>query len=190
MRGEETLCIGLLRTAGLAPGGTLLNVGSHWKLVRVDERGRIAWSVTSLGGEMAHALSRETILASAVAGGPITALDPVRFREGMAEARRSGLPRALFCVRLLQLAGDTGPDGRMSFLLGALVAADADGLQAQGLLPPGCAVAISGDEKVGGAWSVALRERGHPVRSLAPDDVEAAFLAGLRAVLESLGRRE
>jgi 2-dehydro-3-deoxygalactonokinase len=190
LRGEETLCLGLLRSGALVPGGTLLNVGSHWKLIRIDDEGRIAWSVTSLGGEMGHALSKETILASAVPAGPLVTLDPARLQEGMAEARRSGLPRALFCVRLLQLADAAGPEGRMSFLIGALVAADLDGWRAQGRLTPGTRVTISGDEKVGGAWSVALAELSHPVRRLSAAEVETALVAGLRAILDTRANRD
>ncbi|HVR69196.1 MAG TPA: 2-dehydro-3-deoxygalactonokinase, partial [Vicinamibacteria bacterium] len=36
MRGEETLCVGLLERGLLARGDALLNLGSHWKLVRTD----------------------------------------------------------------------------------------------------------------------------------------------------------
>ena len=109
MRGEETLAIGLLRRGHLAPGGALLNVGSHWKLIRIDDAGRVAGSVTSLAGEMMHAVRSETILASSLPSGPPAEPDVPLLLEGMDEVRRSGLARALFCVRLLDLAGTTTP---------------------------------------------------------------------------------
>jgi 2-dehydro-3-deoxygalactonokinase len=187
MRGEETLCVGLLGRGHLAAGGALLNVGSHWKLIQIDAQARVAWSVTSLTGEMVQAVRSETILASAIPPGPLTEPDVPRLFEGIAEARRSGLPRALFCVRLLELSG-VPPRERLSFLVGAFIGADLDRLQTNGLLTPGTAVTITGGDKVGGAWSLALAELGFAVRSLPADEVEAAFVAGLRAIVESRAR--
>ena len=190
MRGEETLGVGLLRQSLLAAGGALLNVGSHWKLLRIDAAGRIAWSVTSLAGEMMHAARSDTVLASAVPDGPVPELDIAPVQDGMAEARRSGLARALFCVRLLQIGHSAGPEGRLSFLLGAFVGADLDRLEANGFLTAGEPLVVSGDEKVGGAWTVALQSRGYPVRSLSAAEVEAAFLAGLSAILDAREERD
>ncbi|HUG54799.1 MAG TPA: 2-dehydro-3-deoxygalactonokinase [Vicinamibacteria bacterium] len=185
MRGEETLCLGLLRQGRLERGGLLLNVGSHWKLIRVDEEGRVAWSLTSLSGEMMQAVRTQTVLASAVPEGTASAVDPHWVREGLAEARRAGLARALFCVRLLEIAGESSAAARHAFLLGAFIGADLDRLQATSALPPGAPISVAGDEKTGGAWSAALSEADHPVRRLSAEDVEAGFLSGLRAVAEA-----
>jgi 2-dehydro-3-deoxygalactonokinase len=190
MRGEETLALGLLRQRLLAAGGALFNVGSHWKLVRIDAAGRIAWSVTSLAGEMVHAVRTDTILASAVPDGPVPELDVARVQDGMAEARRSGLARALFCVRLLQIADSARPEGRLSFLLGAFVGADLDRLEANGFLTAGEPLVVSGDEKVGGVWTVAMQSRGYPVRRLSADEVESAFVAGVSAILDARDQRD
>jgi 2-dehydro-3-deoxygalactonokinase len=185
MRGEETLCAGLLRRERLHAGGALLNLGSHWKLVRLDERGRVAWSITSLSGEMMHAVRTQTILASGLPDGAPAAIDGAAFRDGMDEALRSGLPRALFCLRLLELFGARGPEERLSFLIGAFVATDFAQLRANGALPAGTPVAICGGEKIGGAWTLALEGEGYPVRVQSPGDVEGGLLAGLQAVAEA-----
>jgi 2-dehydro-3-deoxygalactonokinase len=183
MRGEETLCLGLLRQGRIVAGGALLNVGSHWKLIRIDEHGRVAGSVTSLAGELIQAVRHETILASALPAGPIKDPDVPRLLEGLQEARRSGLARALFCVRLLQLSGATTPDQRLSFLLGAFIGADLERLQANGWLPAGTPVTVTGGEKAGGAWNIALDQAGCPARSVPAADVESAFVAGLQAIV-------
>jgi 2-dehydro-3-deoxygalactonokinase len=188
MRGEETLAIGLLGQGQLAPGSALLNVGSHWKLIRLDEAGRVAGSVTSLAGETMQAVRAETILASALPPGPLAAPDVRLLLDGMDEARASGLARALFCVRLLDLAGATTPEGRLSFLVGAFIGADLAGLQARGLLAPAVPVAIAGDEKTGGAWRIALEQGGYLATSLTPAQIEAGFLAGLAAIVAARGR--
>lgn len=183
MRGEETLCVGLLGQAVLPAGASLLNLGSHWKLVRTDAEGRIAWSVTSLSGEMIQAVRTQTVLASALPEGPLSEPDEAALAQGMDEARRSGLPRALFCVRLRELAGRSTPGARLSFLVGAFIGTELEGLRTAGALAPGTAVAVAGGEKVGGAWATVLARNGCVVRSLSAEDVEAAFLAGLRALV-------
>lgn len=183
MRGEETLCAGLLGRGSLRPGGSLLNLGSHWKLVATDAQGRVAWSVTSLSGEMIQAVRAQTVLAAAVPDGPLREPDAAAIADGMEEARRSGLPRALFVVRLLELSGRSTPAARLSFLIGAFIGADLDGLRATGALNTGAEVAVGGGEKVGGAWASALEQLGCTVHALSADDVEAGFLAGCRAVV-------
>jgi 2-dehydro-3-deoxygalactonokinase len=188
MRGEETLAIGLLRQGLLAAGGALLNVGSHWKLIGLDGAGRVAWSLTSLAGEMMQAVRDQTILASALPAGPLAQPDVRLLSEGMDEARRSGLARALFCVRLLELSGGSRAKGRLSFLVGAFIGADLDRLQARGALPPGTPVTISGGEKLGGAWGIALERAGCPARSLSPAQTEAGLLAGLSALMAARAR--
>lgn len=180
MRGEETLCLGLLQQGVLAPGAALLNLGSHWKLVRLDEKGRIRFSVTSIGGEMLQAVRTQTILASALPAGPLEELDEAMLRDGMDEACRSGLARALFCVRLHEQSGASTAQGRLSFALGAFIGAELPQIEA--VLGPGTPVTVAGGEKACGAWARALEGAGHPVRSLTPAQVEAGLLAGLRAV--------
>jgi 2-dehydro-3-deoxygalactonokinase len=187
MRGEETLAIGLLGQGHLAPGSALLNVGSHWKLIRIDEAGRVAGSVTSLAGETMHAVRTETILASGLPSS-LPAPDVPLLLDGMDEARASGLSRALFCVRLLELSGGTTPGGRLSFLVGAFIGADLTGWQGRGALAPGATVTIAGDEKVAGAWSIALDRAGYPARSLSPAQTEAGLLAGLGAIVAARSR--
>jgi 2-dehydro-3-deoxygalactonokinase len=187
MRGEETLCAGLLTARLMTPGASLLNLGSHWKLVATNPRGQVAWSVTSLSGEMIHAVRKETVLASALPDGALSDLDHGALAAGRAEARRAGLPRALFCVRLMELDGRSSPSARLSFLLGAFISVEVDGLRGSGALDPAVPVMIAGGEKVGGAWAEVLEGEGHRVGSLPPYDVEKAFLGGLRAIVARRG---
>src|SRR5262249_44013038 len=66
MRGEETLLIGLNALGLLPPRSTLLNLGSHWKIIKLDPDARISSSVTSMTGELIHTAQMHTILASSV----------------------------------------------------------------------------------------------------------------------------
>jgi 2-dehydro-3-deoxygalactonokinase len=187
MRGEETLCVGLLAGGAMRPGASVLNVGSHWKLIGTTAAGQVAWSVTSLSGEMIHAVRTQTVLASALPEGTLAAADHDALVAGAEEARRAGLPRALFGVRLRELAGQGAPAARLSFLTGAFIAEEIDGLRATGALDPAVPVMIAGGEKVGGAWAEMLDGEGYRVGSLTPDDVERGFLAGLRTIVSARG---
>ena len=187
MRGEETLCIGLTALGLLPPNATLLNLGSHWKLIRLDEQARIADSRTSLTGELIHATQTQTILASAVPAGKPERLDEQWLRAGMREQRHSGTSRALFCVRLLEQRTDATPEQRMSFLLGVYLAADLDPLLAQGWMRPGQSVCLTGSGAVAEAWQVALAEHSMSVRQLSETEIERGFLTGLQQIAAPRG---
>jgi 2-dehydro-3-deoxygalactonokinase len=101
IRGEETLCVGLQRLGILGPHSTLLNLGSHWKAITLDEHGRIASSFTTLSGELIHAVQKHTVLSSALPQDRFTELDFHWLEQGRAQQEMSGLSRALFCVRIL-----------------------------------------------------------------------------------------
>jgi len=185
MRGEETLCIGLTELGLVRPPAVVLNLGSHWKAIRLATDGRIQLSVTSLSGELIHAAQTQTVLASSVSKEWPAKISEQWMEEGMKEQRRSGLPRALFSVRLLELTGKGTEEDRFSFLVGAFVAADLDALVARGILVENIPVVISGNEALAEAWREALRERSVPAKVLTTDETEKAYLAGLRLILSS-----
>jgi 2-dehydro-3-deoxygalactonokinase len=187
MRGEETLCAGLV-TLGLAQlPGTVLNLGSHWKAIQLDNAGRVGASVTSLTGELIFATQTQTILASAVPHERPVKIAPEWAAAGMREQRQAGLARALFCVRLLEQKGHCTPEERLAFLVGAYLAADFDGLQQRGLLTPETAVLITGGGAIAETWATALQAAAIPVRISSPEESEQAMLAGLRAILRRKG---
>jgi 2-dehydro-3-deoxygalactonokinase len=179
MRGEETLCVGLHALGLLAPGATLLNLGSHWKLIRLDEAARIAASVTSLTGELIHTTQTQTILASAVPQTKPTSIDQRWLEAGMHEQRQSGLARALFCVRLLEQRAKSTPEERLAFLLGVYLAADLDAWLRRGLLPQ---VVITGGGAMAEAWQAVLVASAIEVKVLDEASVEQGFLTGLRQI--------
>ena len=184
MRGEETLCLGLIAQRVLQPPATLLNLGSHWKAIQLDAQGRIASSVTSISGELIHAAQTQTILASAVPQERPPSIDLKWCEAGMRAQRRSGLARALFCVRLLELGSDSIPQERLSFLVGAFVAADLDALSARGTIEMNSKVLITGGSAVAEAWRYALEKVQIPAVKLSDAEVERALLAGLRLIVE------
>lgn len=180
IRGEETLCMGLLAQGKLKAGSTLLNLGSHWKVIHLDDRSRIAASVTSLSGEMIHAVQTQTILAGSLASERPAMLDKDWLDAGMREQRRSGLARALFCVRLLEQRVEGEAEQRYAYVVGSFLGADLDALRERQLLVGDLPVTISGAGAVAEAWRHALEESSIPAIVLSEADTEAALLAGLR----------
>jgi 2-keto-3-deoxy-galactonokinase len=101
----------------------------------------------------------------------------------MAQQRRSGLARALFCVRLLALANEGTAADRFSFLVGAFIADDLDALMAQGILTANTQVAISGNQATARAWQAALTRLSVRAVVLTAAEIEKGFLAGIGTVL-------
>jgi 2-dehydro-3-deoxygalactonokinase len=186
MRGEETLCVGLLKLGLLKAGGTLLNLGSHWKAITVDKDAHVATSVTSMSGELIHAAQSQTILASALTQERPATLNEEWIQAGMREQRRSGLSRALFCVRLLEQRNECTPDDRFAFLIGAFVASDLDSLVKRGLLTSDRPVVITGGKVVASAWNCALSEISIGATIISTDLLELAMIQGLMDIMECM----
>ena len=188
MRGEETLLIGLNALGLLTPGSTLLNLGSHWKVIEFDERARIASSVTSMTGELIHTAQTQTILAGSVPQARPGVIDQAWLEAGMREQRRSGLARALFCVRLLEQGSDGSAEQRLSFLIGAFLASDMDAMVSRGLFDSAGKIVIAGGGVIAEAWRRALTQNSMPAIALNDSEVENALLTGFRSIFSALGQ--
>lgn len=182
MRGEEAVSLGLAAQGHLPGGGVVLSLGSHWKAVHVDPDGRIGLSVSTLAGELIHAVRAHTILTSSVPRGWPAALPAAWVAAGVRRARTDGLPRALYCVRLLDQRTGSRPEDRLAFLVGATIAASVDVLLPAAALPSHT-VALVGAPALVGAWMGVVRERGLDPMVIDEAEREAAFRAGCRAVL-------
>ena len=183
MRGEETLCLGLSVLGVIAPETLVMTLGSHWKAIRLNAEGQIQSSITSLSGELIRAAQTQTVLASAVSCDWPEEFNHEWLAAGMAQQRRSGLSRALFCVRLMALANEGTAADRFSFLVGAFIADDLDALTAQGILTANTQVAISGNQATARAWQAALTQLSVRAVVLTAEEIEKGFLAGLGLVL-------
>jgi 2-dehydro-3-deoxygalactonokinase len=179
MRGEETLCLGALVCGFVHPGDTLVSIGSHWKRIVIDGEGRVAGSRSSLGGELVDAVRATTVVADAVPETWPSRLPYDAVASGADLCRRVGLPRALFELRLDQLAGGTSPDDRLAALVGAVIGADLTDW------PPSPGVgrwAVAGAPPVGDVWARVLEERGQQVVRITKPDAERAQRVGLRHI--------
>jgi 2-dehydro-3-deoxygalactonokinase len=189
MRGEETLVAGLLATGLMQPDGALLNLGSHWKWIWVDDRKRIARSRTALTGELIHVTQSHTLLASGLPKSRPSMLHEDWMQRGGWEARQSGLSRALFCVRLLEQAAQGTPEERLSFLYGAFLETeliafcqDANLLQVE-------SICITGPPALAAAWKRRIEEMRRTVQVIQEADRDQAYLEGLGRLF-SLARQQ
>jgi len=183
MRGEETLCVGLVTLGLVKAPGIVLNLGSHWKAIRLNKDGRIESSVTSLSGELLHAAQVHTVLADSLPSERPDTLSPKWIEAGMKEERSSGLARTLFCARLLDLTHQGSKEDRFAFVIGAFIAADLDSLMARGIIEPESGVALVGHSAVCQAWKIALSQKQIAATIIRQKQAENALLAALRNIL-------
>ena len=157
MRGEETEVAGLLALGEIAPPLLYVSIGSHPKFVWVDGTGRIAWSLTTLSGELIWALHRETIVADLIdPEAEPRDLDAVE--EGARLAGAVGLSRALFAARILNRIGVASRESCSAFVHGAFAGADLEALEAT--VPAGAAaerIVLSGRGPLLAAYRHLLR---------------------------------
>jgi 2-keto-3-deoxy-galactonokinase len=143
-----------------------------------------------MSGELIHAVQSQTILASALPQERPETLNEEWIEAGMLEQRRSGLSRALFCVRLLEQWNKCTPDDRFAFLIGAFVASDLDSLVKQGLLTSNRPVVITGDRAVCSAWKHALYKISIDSTVISADQLEQALIQGLMDIVGCLSATE
>ena len=177
IRGEETIVVGLVQAGILLPNTTLLNLGSHWKAIAVDETLRIASSFTTLSGEFIHALQAQTVLASALPQGRFEELDPEWLEKGRRFESRNGTGRAMFGVRLLEQIFHIGPAALSSFLLGAIAQSDLKSMERARVL--NAPIIITGEGAAPEAWQRILETTGRKTKRLAAEIVEQGFVRGL-----------
>ena len=180
MRGEETLVAGLVASGRVQASSAILNLGSHWKWIWVDSEKRVSRSRTALTGELIHVTQTQTLLASGLPKQKPEILHPAWLERGEQEARESGLSRALFCVRLLEQAGQGTAEERLSFLYGAFLETEMLAWERNGSLHGVESICITGPMPLANAWKQKLQAVTSKVEVIDEDDRDQAYLEGLR----------
>lgn len=178
MRGEEVESFALHKQCG--PGVAYLFVlpGSHSKYVSVDADGTILGCMSSLSGELLDALTKHTILASAVGGKFVGDWDYNREMVllGCHSAEETGFGRAAFSARILSLFAGTQQDAA-NFLLGAVLQNDLASIRSARAIVagPDVTVVVAGRDPLRVALTDLLRDNGyfrhvemHPLPQEAP----------------------
>ena len=182
MRGEETELMGITRSVSDC---VFVLPGSHAKVIRTDEEGRITDFSTLLSGEMAAALSAHTILAGAV-----DLACPTISREylllGCEDAETMGLNRTLFKTRILKTQYSRTPEETYSYFLGAVLSGDL----AEILRFDAATVILGGRASLKNALSILLEEKSCcTVITLDESEADTAVPRGMVRVYEHIGTK-
>lgn len=124
VRGEEVEAIGAIKALNIDGPALIILPGSHTKMMKIDEHGKIAGSITSMTGELLDLLTKESILADSVESQFVDELDRNSLVLGARTAKENGLGRTAFAVRLLGMYSDFTRNQRANFLLGAVLEND------------------------------------------------------------------
>lgn len=128
MRGEEAEALGAGILQKMDQAFVFVSPGSHTKFVFVDENQQIQSCCTTLTGELLAAISSHTILSDSLSPKLIQTIDPAFVEMGMDAAKKYGLTKSCFLVRVLDTLRDTTDNQRANFLAGALAYNDLQAL--------------------------------------------------------------
>lgn len=188
MRGEECSTLGAWLALGRPGPSAFLWPGSHTKLIQVDANGRILRSHSTLAGELTAAVAGHTLLAASLPDELPDDLDPDAVASGIRLARRQGLGRAAFAVRLADLAHALDPRQRAAFWIGAAAAADVADLANHPILNDNIPVWIGGSRPRRGLYAMLLaRRHSGQVAALEDDLAEQAAALGAVAIAGGIG---
>jgi 2-dehydro-3-deoxygalactonokinase len=192
MRGEEVETIGLIARLRLRGPAILVLPGSHSKFIAIDSSNRISGCVTTIAGELLSVITHQTILSAALDSGFATEVDPELLLAGAASARRVGLARTCFNVRVLDQFNICKRNARANFLLGAVFALDLLALRNTQALDfaPDVPIVIAGQPVLREAMRLLFQEDRHFTGSVTViSDSQQADLAGCGAIEVATARK-
>ena len=176
MRGEETELMGV--DAGR--DALVILPGSHSKLIRTDDAGRISHFETLLSGEMMWALATDTILKDSFSFGKNN-LSPDPLLDGYCYAKEHGVNAALFKVRVLRSLCGGSEDDAYSFFMGVTLAGEIDEV----LKASPARIVIGGRKAIREAMALLLaRLCDIPLRVLSDDEVTLSSSRGMIRIYE------
>lgn len=190
MRGEETETMGLLSRLRLEERAIIIMPGSHTKLVSVDQQQRIVGCATTIAGELLQAISEHTLIGESLDGFG-RSLHPAHLLAGAATARKAGLARACFSVRILAQFSQVQLDERASFLLGAVLADDVLTLKNSSAIQmrPDTTIFICGKPILRDALALLIAEDSYFYgKKIIVDDAQQGNMAGAGALAIAAAR--
>jgi len=179
MRGEETELMGIWEGEGI-----YILPGSHSKIIKTDASGRILDFKTMLTGEMAAALSQNTILKDAV-DLAVSEIMPEYLMRGFAYCEKKGINEALFKVRILKNLFAKTPVECYSFFMGVLLCGEIHGI----LQEKPKKIIIGGKKQFREAIQILLKELSETeVVCLTEEQVEDSSALGMIKIYEKKER--
>lgn len=128
MRGEEVESFGLLKLFNVTGKGMMVLPGSHTKFVAVDDQKDLLYCLSTLGGETLQALQKETILSSSLEHQLVESIDKEMLERGYEAAKKHGLTRTFYHIRLFHLFTDLDANQRANYFVGAVIYNDLQAL--------------------------------------------------------------
>lgn len=178
MRGEETELIGLSDNTDAEKIYVL--PGSHSKIIKTDNNGKITDFSTTLTGEMIAALSHNTILKDAVdfenAG-----LNNEYLQKGFECCRDCGINKAIFKTRILKNMFSKSVDEIYSYFIGVVLCGEISEIMKQ---TPKCVV-IGGKRQIKNAMYALLKHNSDAeIVCVSDDAAEKAAVLGMIKIFE------
>lgn len=172
MRGEEAELMGIIDTGY----GKCVYVlpGSHSKIIKTDESGRITDFSTMLTGEMIAALSQNTILKDAV-DLSVSEINEEYLIKGYDYAAEHGINEALFKVRILKNLFGADKIQLYSFFMGICLSGEIE----QILKTDAMSVVIGGRAQIKKSMAVILEKYSNKKIICLSDSAEGASSLGM-----------
>ncbi|WP_317855218.1 2-dehydro-3-deoxygalactonokinase [Chakrabartyella piscis] len=164
MRGEEVEAIAVLSQLPRNQAYVLILPGSHTKLVKVDENGKITGCATTMAGELLSCITKNTIISSAVNQNFVDFVDYDRelVLLGYETAKKVGLSRSIFSARIINRFIDESAMKSANYILGAVLQSDIVAIQNSCALQidQKTVVVVSGKEPLKSAFMDILQYEG------------------------------
>ena len=131
MRGEEVESVAVIDRYFSGKPILLVLPGSHNKFVSINDKGKIEGCLTSISGEILASITNNTILAKSVSREYVEeeSYDRKWLLAGYRNARKTGLGRACFSGRILNLFAETDTRKIANYILGASLQGDIEAIQ-------------------------------------------------------------
>lgn len=136
MRGEEVEVFALIEQYFDGAPMLLVLPGSHYKYVTVNEKQEITGCMTTMAGEVLHALTHHTIVADSVKREYVNLNHYCRewVLDGYQKACQVGFSRACFLARIQELFKETDHQKLAAYLLGAVLEGEVKAVKNSGCL--------------------------------------------------------
>lgn len=126
MRGEEVESIAMLEQLPTEIPYLLVLPGSHTKFISVDRQGRLTASLTTITGELLSCITTGTVIANAVGRQFVDEkdYDKEMVLKGFETSYRTGMGRAAFSARMLNMFVEKNKVKLANYILGVALASD------------------------------------------------------------------
>jgi len=184
VRGEETEVMGFLQNLALQGPLLYIHLGSHTKLIKVDNANRITGGTSTLAGEVLQSVQQQTILKDSLPEKLVSSMNQDFLEQGWIFTRKHGLFRALYLIRVFDLSSNYSQELIHAFFLGAIVSEEFRCLESFTRNIPQEKVILSGLPHLQPAWMYFLGQKKWPTQALSAEETEKAFLRGLYEIFK------